>query len=192
MVSAEPGESEEEAGPGSGADGVIRCSCGEEEAENEGCPDEAADHLRPVVGAEETEESKAETTADGGESGCSERAGEPVKIESGDVVEEEEPPVEGALAEPAATQGCSEEQPVERVDYAGLALAEEILTGPFVRAPKGEAAVVPFAGLELKPGEDLAGEVVAVEPRILVCEEDAPEAEHEKAEEQGGTCTTVG
>lgn len=192
MVSAEPGESEKEACPGGGADGVIRCSCGEEEAEDEGCPDEATDHLGPVVGAEETEEGEAEATADGGESGSAERAGEPVKIEGGDVVEEEEPPVESALAEPAATQGRGEEQPVEGVDYTGLTLAEEILPGPFIGAPKGEAALVPFAGLELKPGEDLAGEVMAIEPGVLVCEQDAPETEHEKAEEHNGACTTVG
>ena len=49
VVPAEPGETEKEAGPGGGAEWMKRRSCGEKEAENKGCPDEAADHLRPVV-----------------------------------------------------------------------------------------------------------------------------------------------
>ena len=148
--------------------------------------------MRPVVRAEETEEGKAEATADGGESCSAERACEPVEVESGDIVEEEEPPVQSTLAEPAPAQGRGEEQPVERIDDAGLALTDEILTGPFIGAPEGDAALVPFACLELQPGEDLAGEVVSVEPGVLVGEEDAPEAEYEEHEEQAWACTTAG
>ena len=107
-------------------------------------------------------------------------------------MEQKEPPVERALAEPTPAQGCGEEDPVERIDYAWLTLADEILPCPFVGAPEWEAAVVPFAGLELQPGEDLAGEIMPVEPGVLVCEEDAPEAKDQKSEEQAGTRKTAG
>ena len=101
-------------------------------------------------------------------------AAKEVATERGDEVDQQVVPVHGGLANPAVAEGDGKEEPVDWVDDAGLGLADEGLAVPLIWVPKWNAVPVELGGLELKPGKDLVGEVGALQPGVLIGEDQFP------------------
>ncbi|MGC4052040.1 MAG: hypothetical protein QM757_22100 [Paludibaculum sp.] len=167
MVAGEEADAEKGAGEGGVGGWVTAAQAAEIEEEGERGPDGSAEHLGPADGAEDTAERVAGSGEEGGGAGAAEVAAEEVAEEGSEVVGEQEVEVDPEWLDVAVVERGEEEGPVERVGGTGLHLADERLAAPEVRVPEREFAGVPGGGLELVPGQDLEGEVGAVEPVVL-------------------------
>ena len=97
-----------------------------------------------------------------------------------------------SLPNPAPSKRSGEEQPVQGIHDTRLALAQKVLATPLIGAPKRDSSCMPFSGLELQPGHHLAGQIVAIEPGVLVRQEDTPVGKHHQGEKQGRARNAVG
>ena len=142
--------------------------------EDQGRPDATVDHLRPVVCAKPAAQRKNGRAEDGGQPAASQLARESVGEDGGQVVNEDEIPVQIDLLDPAVAERHREEQPVERIDDSGLRLADQRLTQPVIWVPEWEMSGVPLACLELEPGKHLQGTIQSGQPGELIREHQFP------------------
>ena len=85
-----------------------------------------------------------------------------------------------------SSQWQQAEQPIQRVGRSRLDLAEKRLPRPEVWVPKREMAGVPLARLDLKPGQNLRGDIGSRCPFKLPSERQLPkESDHHHGQQAG-------
>ncbi|MFN9084104.1 MAG: hypothetical protein ACK5XD_03905 [Acidobacteriota bacterium] len=187
MMAAEPGNAEGEAAEGGRAERLGGAGGAEQTQEDERNPGGAVEHLGPVQAAKQAGEWEGNAAQDGGPAPAAEFAGQAVSEHRHEQVGEDVVPVEDFRAEVAVAERHQEQEPVQRVGGAGLGLADEGLAAVVVGIPESDAAGLPFAGLELEPGENLVDVILAAEPGKLIGEDELPvDAEDDGDQKQGG------
>ena len=174
VMTGEPGESQEEAAAGGAECGLDSAGGSQQEEENQRGPDDSVDHLRPIDVAYVAAEGEEASSEDGGDAGAAQVLCQQEAVQGGDEVDEDEIGIQIERPQVSIFKAGVEEQPVERVDCAGLGLADKGLASPKVGIPGGEVAGVPLASLFIPPREDLTREVGGIEPCVLKEESELP------------------